>query len=605
MKSKIAKVVFNLGMDKSFDYLIPQGNSIRIGSRVWVEFNRKKRVGIVIKVVKSSKIKRLKPILEVLDRVPTLSKNNIEFAKALKKKYPYSLGELIFMMVPNMLRRRKRITEEYFFPVLADKVQQENMVFCIKNNNMLARFQEYKDKIGEALKLGSVIVCVPLISHLEYIKELCERNFSQKVVVFHSYQKKRDLLINWLESRKGKCLILGTRMALFYYPIDLCFIILEEENSPYYFQPEKPYYNLVEVAYLLSKFKKINLILSADYPSLYIFKMLREKKIALIEGKDDTQPIEVLEAKSHFYKKSTYLINPLLVELVRKNLEGKKRIFILYSREGFAPFLRCSTCGHIYSCPHCLNFLKFSSKEKQGICFRCNYREDISNLCRVCNTGYIKMYGIGIERLASQMRRHFPQLKISGIEEDDAEAQIILGKYTFLDTSLLSDNKFDVGFVLDSDYFLSRVDFEANLRLYIYIKRLSYLVNEKVYVFTESIPNYLWRSINKIWYNFYEQEVDARREAVLPPYQHFGKIILRGKNENRVLAKAYKLYNILSQEKMWEVFGPIHEVPFKLRGRFYYSIVIKCKSRFTLTEKIEHNIRRFRTGPTKIAIIVR
>ena len=113
MKRRITKVVFNLGVDKEFDYYISKGN-VDVGFRVWVEFNRKRRVGLVTKVTSTSLVRNLKPILEVIDDFPTISKEHLKFAKLLKKHYPYSLGELLFMMVPPSLRRKKRISSEGF-----------------------------------------------------------------------------------------------------------------------------------------------------------------------------------------------------------------------------------------------------------------------------------------------------------------------------------------------------------------------------------------------------------------------------------------------------------------------------------------------------------
>ena len=602
MNKSIAKVVFNLGIDKEFDYYIPPETNLPVGSRVWVEFNRKKRVGIVTEITKSTKVKNVKSILAALDKTPCLDKSHIAFARFLKKEYPYALGELTFMMVPQGLRRKNKISQDF---VHVDRLSLPRpRIYCIKHNHMERRFQEYKDMVAEALTQSSVVVCFPLVSYLKFAQKLFEKNFPEKVITVHSYQKEKELLANWIAIKKGRCLLLGTKLALFYYPLDLSLIIIEEENNPYHLQPEKPFYNLVDIAYFLSQCKKVNLVLSADYPSLKTFKKVKEKRVELIEPVKEQSSIEVLTTKSYLYKKTSYIVHPLLLELLRKHLEAHRAIVILYTRGGSSSLIKCVSCGHIYLCPHCLGFLRFSSKEKQGVCFRCNYREDIPNLCRECNSGYVKSYGVGIERLTAHIRQSFPQATIRQVDEERDTTDIMLVRYAFLDTSLAPAPKVDIGFVIDCDAFLSRIDFEAAFKLYCYVRRFASWGLSKVYVFTERKGNYLWKNINKIWYNFYERELHLRKEAALPPYRHLAKLTLRGRDKNSLFAKASSLYNILSQDNTLEAFAPMAEVPFKVRGKFYYSIVVKGRRRLTLRYKIEEAIGRFHKGAIKIAIML-
>jgi primosomal protein N' (replication factor Y) len=605
MSKRIAKVVFNLGVDKEFDYLVPKGRGVSIGSRVWVEFNRRERVGLVIGVAPKSRRARLNPILEVLDQIPTLTLEHINFIKTLKKQYPFSLGELSFLMIPPPLRRKRRLSSFQCETYGTYKSQITNLKpLCIKGNNILKRLGVYKEKIILVLERGSVIMCFPSVSFLEFAKKMLEKEFGSKIVTLHTDQRDKEILFNWLETRKGRKFILGTRSSLFYYPPDLALIILEEENSPYYFCPQIPYYYLWDVAYLLHKFKKVELILGTDYPSLNVFKMINEKSIDLIEASEAKKPIEILKAKTFIYPRRSTQINPLLEELLAQNLEKDKKILILYNKKGFFSILRCTNCGQTFLCPRCLGYLSFSLKEKKGICFRCSYKEDVSGLCKICHSGYIRMYGVGIERLESRLKGSL-KANIDTLDKAGDDTQIILTTYAVLDTPVLLNKKVDVGFILDSDYFLSRIDFEATFRLYIYLRRLSSLVREGVYVFTQTPNHYLWGDINKSWYKFYQREVVLRKEAHLPPFRYFAKITLRAKNKNKLLIKAYRLYNILSQEKLLVVFGPVEEIPLRLGGKYFYSVIVKARNKLLLRKKIKEVIQTFRRGSTKIAVIIR
>lgn len=606
MKGKIAKVVFNLNVDKEFDYFIPESMDAREGFRVWVEFNRSRRIGLITKIGKTSKFKELKPVLEVLDKKPTLSKEHINFAKKLREKYPSAYGEFVFMMIPEVLRRRKKNVEDIPGALPFAKPKDKNEIFLIMAGNISERIKVYKEKLKDNLKKGSVIICLPSISYLDFIKDSLTKEFSADLVVFHSYQKSKEFLTNWIKAKQGKKLILGMRGALFYYPLDLSLVVIEEEASPYYFHPEKPYYVLFDIAYLLYKHKSIDLILSTDYPTLDVFKLMTEEKLKLRQKERKNKPIEIVRAKTIVYRKQASGLNPLIEELIRKNLEEDKKMIIFYNRRGFCSIIRCSSCGYVYRCPRCLSSLKLSLKEEKAVCMWCNYKESVGSLCKICNSGYITNFGMGIEKLERQLSRHFSHVKINTIEEAAPDSRILLSTYAVLDSpALLKRTGVDVGFVLDSDYFLSRIDFEASLRLYIYLKRLSFLVKEKVCVFTLNPDHYLWEKINSPWREIYEKEVYLRKEASLPPYIHLAKITLRDNDKNRLLKKVHQLYNILSRNDSLNVFGPVEEIPFKLRGKFHYSLIVKAENRSILRNELKTKVEPFRRGSVKMAIVLK
>jgi len=599
MSKKIARVVFNLGVDKEFDYSVPEGVELEVGTRLWVEFSRKKKVGVVTELVNTSPRRKLNPIIEVLDNYPCLSKEHIEFAKRLKKDYPYSLGEIIFMMLPPFLKRKKKINS--LSPALGGKKNNYEVV-CIKDNNLLRRVEKYQKEIEAALNYHSVIICFPLLTSLHLVEKALKEKFLERIVVLHSYLKEREMFLNWQKLREGRKLVLGTKVSLFYYPLDLGLIVVEEENSPHYFHQEKPYYHLLDIVRLLSKFKNIRCILSTDYPTLSTYKLIKSQKVKLIEEKEkNRKKIEVLPLTGH--SKSRFL-NSLIIELIRKNLQEKKKILLLWRKKGFATLLRCHNCGYVYRCKRCSTFLRLTLERKSAECVWCGYRQNIPSLCEVCNTGYIKPYGLGIERLRANLKRIFPRIEISDLSNAKETTPIILANLWMADTYQLEKKGIDICFLLDADFLLSSLDFEATFNLYLYLKKLSWLVKDKVYVTTHSDTHYLWQTINKSWRSFYKKEASLRKELNLPPYGYFAKITLRAKNKNTLLTKAQNLYNKIKNEKL-EIFGPLEDFPFKLRDKYRYCLIIKSKSKLILREAVEEAVQHYRSSSTKVALMMK
>ncbi|MFH1318632.1 MAG: hypothetical protein ABIH71_06425, partial [Candidatus Omnitrophota bacterium] len=274
---KIAKVVLPIALDKNFDYSIPDNLEVKKGDRVLVNFGSRNKVGIVIDLVEHSVIKYLKPIIEALDSEFALTQENIEFAHRLSKMYPYAEGEFLFMMIPPALKRVLRHSLEQTASKIKNSdikeyIPQSNNIF-IQRDSFIDRYNIWKKKVEENLKIGSVLICFPQVSYLKEAKKIIDKDFSKVVRVIYSQQKEKELLENWQGTRKNS-LILGTRVSLFYYPADLNLIVVEEENSPYYFQEEKPFYHLLDVVRLLSKLKGIDVILSGDYPAFSTYKLI-------------------------------------------------------------------------------------------------------------------------------------------------------------------------------------------------------------------------------------------------------------------------------------------------------------------------------------------
>ena len=80
---KIAKIAIPIALEKEFDYSFSSDLNLKKGTRVLVDFNHKKRVGIVSDLKQRSNIRKIKPIIDVLDAQPSLTEENIRFSRSL------------------------------------------------------------------------------------------------------------------------------------------------------------------------------------------------------------------------------------------------------------------------------------------------------------------------------------------------------------------------------------------------------------------------------------------------------------------------------------------------------------------------------------------
>lgn len=102
MPDKFANIAFNLPLDSLFTYSVPKEltDEISCGSRVLVQFGKKNVTGIVVDIAANTELKKVKPVLKVLDPIPVIAEEMMEFCKWVSKYYICQLGEVIFAAVP-------------------------------------------------------------------------------------------------------------------------------------------------------------------------------------------------------------------------------------------------------------------------------------------------------------------------------------------------------------------------------------------------------------------------------------------------------------------------------------------------------------------------
>jgi primosomal protein N' (replication factor Y) len=93
---------------------------------------------------------------------------------------------------------------------------------------------------------------------------------------------------------------------------------------------------------------------------------------------------------------------------------------------------------------------------------------------------------------------------------------------------------------------------------------------------------------------FYKEELKERKELGFPPYRHFGIIKLRGENEPKVKDAARLLFEKLSaltQNKTLKVVSFNPGQPAKLRGNYYWQILLNASSALAITKFIKKNLK--------------
>lgn len=121
----IAKVILNNrehNIDRFFDYLIPDGMTVSVGTGVLVPFGYQNRYarGIVVEISQSSEFKNLKPIKKA-DDTPLCSKEILDLCLWIKEKYFCSFYQALRLFLPPGLESGVKEKSVRVVTLLTDK----------------------------------------------------------------------------------------------------------------------------------------------------------------------------------------------------------------------------------------------------------------------------------------------------------------------------------------------------------------------------------------------------------------------------------------------------------------------------------------------------
>ena len=597
-----AKIVVGLPVSGPFDYIVPDDlkGKIGLGKRVWVNFGPRRIVGYVVGVTKKSEIKNLKPLLEIIDDAPVLSKELLLLTKELAHYYSCSWGEAVETAIPEGLRKGKKLETG---TVLSDiNRKTEPSLTLIHDLDGEARWDNYIVEIKEVLENKlSAIILLPDIPCLFKARGIIEKRLgiSPKVL----YRKQPNELEEWvkLSSPEAK-VVIGTRSAVFAPLSNLGIIIIDDEEDSVYKQDQVPHYHARLAAIMRVKIEGAKLILGSRSPSLESFYLSKnqEAKYTLIPRRKKFPEVKIVDTRHLPYleRKKKAVLSRQLEDAAYSVLNDKGKILLFLNRKGFATSCACQTCGKIIKCPRCNINLVYHFKENLLTCHYCNFKMPTPKICPECNSGYIKFSGAGTEKMESDLSRIFPQARINILEGENFgldKTDIAIATSSVIKQESLM---FDLVGVLGIDNALNRLDFRSTEKAFGLLTGLSNLTEKKFLIQTQTPSHHCFQALLKNDANlFYDEELKQRKQLGFPPYRHLILLKLRGKIEDKARDAAetlFKKMNEINKNKSVEVISVNPSNPAKLRGNYCWQVLIRSGKAIAVNDLIKNSLKDFR-----------
>jgi primosomal protein N' (replication factor Y) len=382
---------------------------------------------------------------------------------------------------------------------------------------------------------------------------------------------------------------------------NLGLIIIDEENDFSYKQDQVPHYQVREVAAMRVAIEKAKLILGSSAPSLESFYLSQKAKMQyLLVNRTKIFPeIKIVDtAYQRVRLDARQALSRYTIDAISAVLNAQGKILLFLNRKGFATSAHCHNCGVALKCPRCNINLVYYFKDNILSCSYCNFKMQPPNICPQCNSGYIKYAGLGTEKIESELARVFPAAKIKRWESQDVaglkDADILISTQHIIRQANLN---FDLIAVLSIDNSLHRADFRAAEKTFALLTGLAGLTDKSLIIQTRLPKHHCFRAlIEKDPQIFYDEELRQRRQLKFPPFRHLGLVKLRGRDETKVKQASDTIFKKLcldNKDKEVKVVSVNPAHPLKLRGNFYWQILLQSREPRKISKFLKNSLKNF------------
>jgi primosomal protein N' (replication factor Y) len=462
--------------------------------------------------------------------------------------------------------------------------------------------QVYIKLIEKYFKEGKqVLYLLPEIALTTQIIRRLQKHFGGNITIYHSRFNNNERIELWNKIRTGEVkIVLGARSALFLPFKELGLIIVDEEHDPSFKQQDPaPRYNARDAAIFYASLFNAKTLLGSATPSIESYFNAMHDKYALVElnerfGGIKLPEIEIVDTRQAA-QKGKVMISPQLKEAMKTALDNDRQVILFQNRRGYNPYLICGACGFIPQCTHCdvsLTLHKYSNKLH---CHYCGSTYPKLITCPACGSNNWLEKNFGTEKIEEQLEDDFSKHKIARMDVDSVRGKtahdnliqlfeqhrldILVG--TQMVVKGLDFDKVSLVGILDADGLLAFADFRVNERAFQLMEQVSGRAGRKkeqgkVIIQATNVKHPVLQLVQQHDYKqFYNLEIENRKQFFYPPYSRIVLLTLKHKDKNIVAAAAEKLAQFLKQDLKDFIVGPAAPVVNRIRNQYLMEILIK------------------------------
>jgi primosomal protein N' (replication factor Y) len=489
----------------------------------------------------------------------------------------------------------------------------------------------YLQAIAPLLHQGkSALVLVPEIGLTPQLTDRFRARFGNKVSVYHSALADGERYDTWRQMLTGEAqVVIGTRSAIFAPLPNLGLIILDEEHDSSFKQDSPiPTYHARTVAQWRAELVNCPLILGSATPSLESWLSVNDPGTsppsppsASREGRQEiTQdlgirthylslperiysrplpPIEIVDMRLELQQGNRSIFSRSLQTALQQLSEKQQQGILFIHRRGHSTFVSCRSCGYVLECPHCDVSLAYHHVEAGAPellrCHYCNYARSHPPHCPECGSPYLKFFGSGTQRVAQELQRQFPNLRLIRFDSDttrnkgahrtlltqfaNGEADLLVG--TQMLTKGLDLPQVTLVGVVAADGLLHLSDYRASERAFQTLTQVAGRAGRgddpgRVIMQTYTPEHPVIAAVQRHdFQSFSDAELEQRQALNYPPYGRLILLRLSSLDPIQVQNTAQIIATALSAKEGFEILGPAPASILRVANRYRWQILLK------------------------------
>lgn len=462
----------------------------------------------------------------------------------------------------------------------------------------------YLQAISPIVEQGkSALVLVPEIGLTPQLTDRFRARFGNKVQVYHSALSDGERYDTWRQMLTGNPqIIIGTRSAIFAPLPNLGLIILDEEHDSSFKQDAPiPTYHARTVAQWRAALENCPLILGSATPSLESWVSRNHQYLSLPEriNSRPLPPVEIVDMRQELKEGNRSIFSRKLQNALEQLEEKQQQGILFIHRRGHSTFVSCRSCGYVLECPHCDVSLAYHHVEAGAQellrCHYCNYGRLHPPHCPECSSPYLKFFGSGTQRVAQELNKQFPNLKIIRFDSDttntkgahrnlltkfaNGEAHLLVG--TQMLTKGLDLPQVTLVGVVAADGLLHLSDYRANERTFQTLTQVAGRAGRgddpgRVIIQTYTPEHPIIAAVQKHDYqSFCDAELAQRQALNYPPYGRLILLRLSSLDPIQVQNVAQIIATFLSDQEGFEILGPAPASILRVANRYRWQILLK------------------------------
>jgi primosomal protein N' (replication factor Y) len=461
----------------------------------------------------------------------------------------------------------------------------------------------YFEAMAAALAAGTqVLLLLPEIALTAQFLKRVEDRFGAEPAQWHSSVRPRERERVWRAvADREASIVVGARSALFLPWSRPGLIVVDEEHEGAYKQEDGVPYHARDMAVVYGSIARFPVILSSATPSLESLVNVergRYGKVALVarHGVAELPQTQIIDMRSASIERGAWLSDPLAAS-VKETIASGEQALLFLNRRGYAPLTLCRACGHRFECPNCSASLVEHRFRRQLMCHHCGHVEPVPRICPGCGAeDRLVPCGPGVERLAEEASRRFPEARIAILSSDlsrgtlliDAIRDVATGKFNLvIGTQLVAKGHhfphLTLAGVVDADFALESGDPRAGERTWQLLAQVAGRAGrgEKrglALVQTYRPEHPLMTGLVKVDRDgFLDQEKRVRQAGELPPYGRLAAIIVSGRDVHETERFARSLARQVPAGEGIRVLGPAPAPLHLVRGLYRWRFLVKAR----------------------------